>query len=175
MADKASNWIPLTNEKLFFAQVILSYYQTEQQKQSTFGKNTLAGLAESAIAHLYNAYTGLLCELAAEHNLVFQPESITLNELNESLMTRDNGRRDIAELLALVEDQNSWLSGLLSRYRNRFISKQQKSEYKAEEPQLINAISVQSVEDAHSEFDIQAAYQSLKALVESIRSYRIED
>ena len=176
MVDKASNWVPLTNEKLFFAQTLLSYYQLEQEKNSAFSKNKLAGLEESIVSHLNNAYTALLCELAAEHDVPFQVEVITLNELNASLMKKDNGRRDIAELIALVEDQGSWLSKILRKHRNRFISKQEKSEYQGEQPEQINTIAIQSVEESEdSDFDVQSHYVSLKALVDSVRSYRMED
>lgn len=176
MADKASNWVPLTNEKLYFAQVVLDYLKDEQAKESVFSKNRMAALEESAVSHLYNAYTALLCELAAEHNVPFQPDQLTLNQLNEALMQRDDGRREIAELMALLSEPGSWLSRLQQSYRNRFVSKQKKSEYKGEEPELLSIVAVDvSANEEFDSFDLWDAYQAMKQLVDHVRSYRLED
>jgi hypothetical protein len=176
MADKASNWVPLTNEKLYFSQILLGYLKEEQEKASVFSKNRMAALEESVQIHLYNAYVSLLCELAAEHSLPFNAETLTLNELNTALMERDDGRREVAELLQLIEDPSSWLSQLLKGYRNRFISKQQKSEYQGETPELISAVAIDvTVQDEPESLDLHQAHIQLKTLVDSIRSYRLED
>ncbi|GLQ31019.1 DUF6586 family protein [Litoribrevibacter albus] len=176
MADKASNWVPLTNEKLYFAQVILDYLKDEQAKESVFSKNRIAALEESAVSHLYNAYIALLCELAAEHNVPFQVEQLTLNQLNEALMQRDDGRREIAELMALLSEPGSWLSRLHQSYRNRFVAKQKKSEYKGEEPELLSLVAIDaSVDESEENLDLLGAYQAMKQLVDQVRSYRLED
>jgi hypothetical protein len=176
MADKASNWVPLTNEKLYFAQIALGYVEEEQAKDSVFSKNRLAALEESAMIHLHNAYVGLLCELAAEHNVAFHPEQITLNMLNDALMQRDDGRREIAELLGLLSEPNSWLSRLLQSYRNRFVAKQKKSEYQGEEPELVSIVAIDVSEEATTEgLNLFDAYRAMKQLIDQVRSYRLED
>ncbi|MFC3149647.1 DUF6586 family protein [Litoribrevibacter euphylliae] len=175
MADKASNWVPLTNEKLYFAQIALSFFEEEQAKSSVFSQNRLVALEESAVAHLYNAYVGLLCELAAEHNVPFQSETLTLNQLNDALMKRDDGRREIAELLNLLAEPNSWLSRLHQSYRNRFVAKQKKSEYIGEEPELVSLIAIDVTEQEPEGLNLLDAHQAMKQLVEQVRSYRLED
>ena len=176
MADKASNWVPLTNEKLYFAQIMLSYLEQEQQKDSVFGKNRIAALSESVETHLYNAYVSILCELAAEHSVPFQADTITLSALNDTLMQRDDGRREIAELLHLMEEPNSWLARLHQNYRNRFVSKQKKSEYEGETPELISTVAIDVAGSSEpEELNLFDAFKSMKALVDSIRSYRLED
>lgn len=175
MADKASNWVPLTNEKLYFAQIALSFFTEEQAKASVFSQNRLAALEESAVTHLYNAYIGLLCELAAEHNVPFQPDSLSLNQLNEALMKRDDGRREIAELLNLLAEPNSWLSRLHQTYRNRFVAKQKKSEYQGEEPELVSLVAIDITEQETEGLNLFDAHDAMKQLVDQIRSYRLED
>ena len=178
MADKASNWVPLTNEKLFFAQTLLGYLQQEKDSASAFSANRVAALEESTVVHLYNAYQALLCELAAEHNLPFQAESISLQILNEGLQKRNDGRREIAELMALSDNANSWLPLLFNNYRQRFISKQVKSIYQGEQPadsaDLISAINIDACQ-APVSFDLFHIYEQLKTLVNAIRAYRMED
>jgi hypothetical protein len=177
MADKASNWVPLTNEKLFFAQTLLAYYKQEQSSSSLFAQSRLAALEESIVIHLYNAYQSLLCELAAEHSLVFKADQISLGWLNEQLQSRDDGRREIAELLSLVEQPSSWLSELFLTYQARFIAKQQKSEYQGEEPEKINVINaIEVVDDEKSvRVDLITIHECLKKLIDDVRSYRLED
>lgn len=175
MADKASNWVPLTNEKLYFAHLMLAYIEQEQQVSSVFSKNKIAALEESAIMHLYNAYIGVLCELAAEHNVPFSADSISLSLINDALMQRDDGRREVAELLGLLEDPRSWLSRLIQSYRNRFVSKQEKSEYQGETPELISSIAIDVMGIEDETLNVVEAHHALKALVDDIRSYRLED
>jgi hypothetical protein len=121
--------LSLVNQKLGFATAILAQIKST----SNIGKHKLLhqALCESILLHLYSAYLFYLRELA-ENNKVDNVGTISsLKTLTTLLGQIERHPSEVAELVNLTEQPNTWLSKLLSHYMEVFQSPLKPKEKKA--------------------------------------------
>jgi hypothetical protein len=144
--------LSLVNQKLGFATAILA--QTNGTPNIKKHKLLHQALCESILLHLYSAYLFYLRELA-ENNKVDNAESVSsLKVLTTLLGQMERHPSEVAELVNLTEQPNTWLSEFLRHYMGILQSPLKPKEKKAfDSDNFISVVDISQCEPDLKELD----------------------
>jgi hypothetical protein len=129
-----------TNQKLYFAGLALDAWRAAEAAQALNVQTQVQAARETALFHLYGAVLGLCHEIAGFYRLpqagLPQVEAL----LSGEVLAAAPGP-ELAELVELAQQRDSWLAQLLAAYRRLFEPPRQEKPAKAD-PALIVAVNV---------------------------------
>ncbi|MCP8631805.1 PasA protein [Pseudomonas mosselii] len=159
-----------TNQKLFFAGLALESMAKAADSQAMNAQGLLQSERESALFHLYGALLGLCHEIAGFYRLpqasTSRAELLFSDEVLQSVAIPE-----MAELLELARQPETWLARLLAAYADLFRPPVAKKAVKGDVTQpLIQAVNLDEPEPAElSREELEAWRQNLKSLVRRFR------
>ncbi|MDR2307065.1 MAG: hypothetical protein LBE53_07710 [Paucimonas sp.] len=159
-----------TNQKLFFAGLALE----SMAKAGASGAMNAQGLVqaerESALFHLYGALLGLCHEIAGFYRLP-QASAPRAELLLDDETLQSVAIPEMAEMLELARQPETWLARLLSAYADLFRPPVARKVAKTDVTQpLIQAVNLDETESvALSREELEAWRQDLKGLVRRFR------
>lgn len=159
-----------TNQKLFFAGLALESMAKAEQSRAMNAQGLIQAERESALFHLYGALLGLCHEIAGFYRL---PQA---NAARAELLLNDDVLQSVAipemaEMLELARQSETWLAQLLGAYADLFRPPVAKKAPKTDVTQpLIQAINLDQAETpALSREELERWRSSLKDLVRRFR------
>jgi hypothetical protein len=157
-----------TNQKLFFAGLALESMARAEQSQAMNAQGLVQAERESALFHLYGALLGLCHEVGGFYRLPVLPsveQALADDALNSIAIP------EVAEMLELVRQRETWLAQLLVAYADLFRPPVAKKVVKTDVTQpLIQAINLDEPEPvALSREELEGWRQNLKGLVRRFR------
>ncbi|MBA1202076.1 PasA protein [Pseudomonas capeferrum] len=159
-----------TNQKLFFAGLALESMAQATTSRAMNAQGLIQAERESALFHLYGALLGLCHEIAGFYRLpqanASRPELLFGNEMQESIAIPE-----MAEMLELARNSETWLARLLSAYADLFRPPVVKKAAKTDVTQpLIQAISLdEPTVEPLSRQELESWRSELKGLVRRFR------
>ena len=108
-----------TNQKLFFAGLALESMAKAEGSQAMNAQGLIQAERESALFHLYGALLGLCHEIAGFYRLPQAGASRVELLLNDEALN-SIAIPEVAELLELVRQPETWLAQMLSAYADLF-------------------------------------------------------
>jgi hypothetical protein len=165
IAPMAKELYTRTNQKIFFAGLALDAWRKAQAEGAFNAQALVQAEREAALFHLYGGLLGLCHEIAGYYRMAdaTQPRA-------ELLLTRavlDSAPSpELAELVELAQQPETWLAQLLAAYAELFRPPQ--GEKKAKVDPGLPLITALSVEDEAAELapeTLEAWRQQLKELV----------
>ena len=159
-----------TNQKIYFAGLALEALGKAQESRAMNAQALIQAERESALFHLYGALLGLCHEIAGFYRL---PQAAAPRA--ELLLTREVLEAvaipEMAELVELAEQRETWLAQLLSAYADLFRPPVAKKAPKTDVTQpLIQAVSLDEPEaPALSREELENWRQNLKGLTVRFR------
>lgn len=108
-----------TNQKLFFAGLALESMAKAESSQAMNAQGLIQAERESALFHLYGALLGLCHEIAGFYRLPQAAASRVELLLNDEALD-GIAIPEVAELLELVRQPETWLAQLLRAYIDLF-------------------------------------------------------
>ncbi|MFJ9989727.1 DUF6586 family protein [Pseudomonas putida] len=159
-----------TNQKLFFAGLALESMAKAEQSQAMNAQGLIQAEREAAVFHLYGALLGLCHEIAGFYRL---PQA---NAARAELLINDDTLKtvaipEMAEMLELARQPQSWLAQLIKAYADLFQPPVAKKVAKTDVTQpLIQAVNLDEVEEiVLSRAELERWRQDLKGLVRRFR------
>ncbi|MDR6715224.1 hypothetical protein J2W83_004864 [Pseudomonas hunanensis] len=159
-----------TNQKLFFAGLALESMAKAEQSRAMNAQGLIQAERESALFHLYGALLGLCHEIAGFYRL---PQA---NAARAELLLNDEvllsvAIPEMAEMLELARQSETWLAQLLAAYADLFRPPVAKKAPKTDVTQpLIQAINLDQAEQpALSRDELERWRKDLKDLVRRFR------
>ncbi|RWU18052.1 PasA protein [Pseudomonas alkylphenolica] len=159
-----------TNQKIYFAGLALEAMGKAQESRAMNAQALIQAERESALFHLYGALLGLCHEIAGFYRLpqagAPRAELLLTREVLEAVAIPE-----MAELVELAEQRETWLAQLLSAYADLFRPPVAKKIAKTDVTQpLIQAVSLDEPEVvALSREELEGWRQNLKALTVRFR------
>ncbi|MEN5199478.1 DUF6586 family protein [Pseudomonas wadenswilerensis] len=159
-----------TNQKIFFAGLALEALGKAQESRAMNAQALIQAERESALFHLYGALLGLCHEIAGFYRLpqagAPRAELLLTREVLETIAIPE-----MAELVELAEQRETWLAQLLSAYADLFRPPVAKKAPKTDVTQpLIQAVSLDEPEaPALSREELESWRQNLKGLTVRFR------
>lgn len=159
-----------TNQKLFFAGLALESMAKAADSQAMNAQGLLQTERESALFHLYGALLGLCHEIAGFYRLP-QASAARAELLFSDEVLQSVAIPEMAELLELARQPETWLARLLAAYADLFRPPVAKKTVKGDVTQpLIQAVNLDAPEPAElSREELEAWRQNLKSLVRRFR------
>lgn len=159
-----------TNQKLFFAGLALESMAKAGDSQAMNAQGLIQAERESALFHLYGALLGLCHEIAGFYRLpqAAAPQAELL--LNDEVL-KAVAIPEMAEMLELARQPETWLAQLLAAYADLFRPPVAKKTVKTDVTQpLIQAVNLDEPAPAElSREELEAWRQNLKSLVRRFR------
>ncbi|EKT4522287.1 PasA protein [Pseudomonas putida] len=159
-----------TNQKLFFAGLALESMAKAADSQAMNAQGLIQAERESALFHLYGALLGLCHEIAGFYRLPQAAATQVELLLNEEAL---NGIAipEVAEMLELARQPETWLAQLLRAYADLFRPPVAKKAPKTDVIQpLIQAVNLDEPEQALlSREELESWRNNLKGLVRRFR------
>lgn len=159
-----------TNQKIYFAGLALEAMGKAQESRAMNAQALIQAERESALFHLYGALLGLCHEIAGFYRLpqagAPRAELLLAREVLEAVAIPE-----MAELVELAEQRETWLAQLLYAYADLFRPPVAKKVAKTDVTQpLIQAVSLDEPEVvALSREELEGWRQNLKALTVRFR------
>lgn len=159
-----------TNQKLFFAGLALESMAKAEQSGAMNAQGLIQAERESALFHLYGALLGLCHEIAGFYRL---PQAAAPRA--ELLLTDETlsavAIPEMAEMLELARQPQTWLAQLLSAYADLFQPPVERKITKTDVTQpLIQAVNLDDCEEvAVSRVELERWRQALKGLARRFR------
>ena len=157
-----------TNQKLFFAGLALESMAKAADSQAMNAQGLVQGERESALFHLYGALLGLCHEIAGYYRLPMAPsvEQLLADDALSAIAIPE-----VAELLELARQRETWLAQLLGAYADLFRPPVAKKTPKTDVTQpLIQAVNLDQPEPpALSREELESWRSNLKGLVRRFR------
>lgn len=157
-----------TNQKLFFAGLALESMAKAADSQAMNAQGLVQGERESALFHLYGALLGLCHEIAGYYRLPMAPsvEQLLADDALSAIAIPE-----VAELLELACQRETWLAQLLGAYADLFRPPVAKKTPKTDVTQpLIQAVNLDQPEPpALSREELESWRSNLKGLVRRFR------
>lgn len=159
-----------TNQKLFFAGLALESMGKAQVSQAMNAQGLVQAEREAAVFHLYGALLGLCQEIAGFYRLTPSAEPRVEALLAEPAL-RDLAIPEVAELLELAHNRETWLACLLRAYSGLYLPAQAKKAPKGDVTQpLIQAINLdEPASPVLSREELEHWRHSLKDVVRRFR------
>lgn len=163
-----------TNQKIFFAGLLLDdYARLEQERSGAFLARQQA-LQEAIIFHLHGALLGLCHEISGYYRLAAGDVTHASMLINAQALAREPGP-ELAELVELASDSHSWLARLLKAYSALFEPPQQvKASKVAPSVVLIESVSLEPEVPAVDEALLRESREQLKQLALRFRESMTE-
>ena len=156
-----------TNQKLFFAGLALESMAKAEQSQAMNAQGLVQAERESALFHLYGALLGLCHEIGGFYRL---PVVASVEQALADDALNTIAIPEVAEMLELVRQRETWLAQLLSAYADLFrppVAKNSKTD--VTQP-LIQAVNLDEPEHpALSREELESWRNNLKGLVRRFR------
>lgn len=131
-----------TNQKLFFAGLALESMSKAQESRAMNAQGLLQAEREAALFHLYGGLLGLCHEIAGFYRLPQANATQAEALLNEDML-REVAIPEMAELLELAGNPESWLARLLKAHADLFRPPMAKKTPKTDVTQpLIQAVNL---------------------------------
>ncbi|WP_176511682.1 DUF6586 family protein [Pseudomonas faucium] len=157
-----------TNQKLFFAGLALESMAKAADSQAMNAQGLVQAERESALFHLYGALLGLCHEIAGYYRLPMAPsvEQLLADDALSAIAIPE-----VAELLELARQRETWLAQLLGAYADLFRPPVAKKTPKTDVTQpLIQAVNLDQPEPlALSGEELESWRSNLKGLVRRFR------
>ncbi|MFT0519334.1 DUF6586 family protein [Pseudomonas faucium] len=157
-----------TNQKLFFAGLALESMAKAADSQAMNAQGLVQAERESALFHLYGALLGLCYEIAGYYRLPMAPsvEQLLADDALSAIAIPE-----VAELLELARQRETWLAQLLGAYADLFRPPVAKKTPKTDVTQpLIQAVNLDQPEPpALSREELESWRSNLKGLVRRFR------
>lgn len=157
-----------TNQKLFFAGLALESMVKAADSQAMNAQGLVQAERESALFHLYGALLGLCHEIAGYYRLPMAPsvEQLLADDALSAIAIPE-----VAELLELARQRETWLAQLLGAYADLFRPPVAKKTPKTDVTQpLIQAVNLDQPEPlALSGEELESWRSNLKGLVRRFR------
>ncbi|MGH8379495.1 DUF6586 family protein [Pseudomonas sp.] len=159
-----------TNQKIYFAGLALEALGKAQESRAMNSQALIQAERESALFHLYGALLGLCHEIAGFYRLpqagAPRAELLLTREVLEAVAIPE-----MAELVELAEQRETWLAQLLGAYADLFRPLVVKKAPKTDVSQpLIQAVSLDEPEVvALSREELESWRQNLKGLTVRFR------
>lgn len=159
-----------TNQKIYFAGLALDAMGKAQESRAMNAQALIQAERESALFHLYGALLGLCHEIAGFYRL---PQAAAPRA--ELLLTREVldavAIPEMAELVELAEQRETWLAQMLGAYADMFRPPVAKKTAKTDVTQpLIQAVSLDEPEAVPlSREELESWRQNLKGLTVRFR------
>lgn len=153
-----------TNQKIFFAGLSLDSWKNAEESRAMNAQALVQSEREAVLFHLYGALLGLCHEIAGYYRL---PEAgaprVELLLTPEVLAAAPSP--ELAELVELAQQRETWLAELLAAYRVLFQPPQAPKQAKVDPTlPLITAVSVGEEEVLLSREVLESWRQNLKSL-----------
>ncbi|MCY1212178.1 hypothetical protein D9M68_231030 [compost metagenome] len=153
-----------TNQKIFFAGLSLESWRKAEESRAMNAQALVQSAREASLFHLYGALLGLCHEIAGYYRL---PEANAPRV--ESLLTQDvlaaAPSPELAELVELAQQRETWLAELLAAYSALFQPPQAPRQAKVNPTlPLITAVSVEEDAPPLSRECLESWRQNLKSL-----------
>jgi len=157
-----------TNQKLFFAGLALESMAKAEQSQAMNAQGLVQAERESALFHLYGALLGLCHEIGGFYRL---PVVASVEQALADDALNTIAIPEVAEMLELVRQRETWLAQLLVAYADLFRPPVAKKTPKTDVTQpLIQAVNLDEPEHpALSKEELESWRNNLKGLVRRFR------
>ncbi|MCQ4321492.1 DUF6586 family protein [Stutzerimonas stutzeri] len=153
-----------TNQKIYFAGLALENWRRAEEKGALNAPGLIQAEREASLFHLYGALLGLCHEIAGYYRLpgasVPRPELLLMSSAQGA-----SSSPELAELIELAEQPDTWLAQLLKAYSALFEPPRAPAKAKTDPAMpLIEAVRVDAQLPALTREELEAWRSSLKAL-----------
>ncbi|WP_060476656.1 MULTISPECIES: DUF6586 family protein [Pseudomonas] len=157
-----------TNQKLFFAGLALESMAKAEQSHAMNAQGVVQAERESALFHLYGALLGLCHEIGGFYRL---PVVASVEQALDDDALNAIAIPEVAEMLELVRQRETWLAQLLSAYSDLFRPPVAIKAPKTDVTQpLIQAVNLDKAEPAVLSRELLESWRNdLKGLVRRFR------
>jgi hypothetical protein len=158
-----------TNQKLFYAGLSLESWRAAQEGQAVNSLALIQAEREAALFHLYGALLGLCHEIAGYYRL---PESnaARAEQLLDKALLDTAPSPELAELIELAQQSETWLAQLLKAYSELFQPPLAAKKVKVDPcTPLIEAISLDQEVPPLARETLESWRQELKGLAKRFR------
>ncbi|MBS7661250.1 PasA protein [Pseudomonas lalucatii] len=158
-----------TNQKLFYAGLALESWRQAQEGRAMNAQALIQAEREAALFHLYGALLGLCHEIAGYYRL---PERTAprAEQLLSHAVLEAAPSPELAELVELAQQPETWLAQLLRAYAELFQPPQGERKAKVDPATpLIEAVSLDREEPPLARETLEAWRQQLKVLAQRFR------
>jgi len=154
-----------TNQKIYFAGLSLEALGKAQEGRAINSQALLQAERESALFHLYGALLGLCHEIAGFYRLP-QANSARAEDLLTQEVLDAVAIPEMAELIELARQPETWLARLLASYRALFLPPSAPKKAKGDVTQpLIVAVNLDDEPEAElTREELESWRQQLKSL-----------
>lgn len=154
-----------TNQKLFFAGLALESLRKAETGEAMNAQALMLAEREAALFHLYGGLLGLCHEVAGYYRLAEAGAPRVELLLNQDVL-RASPTPELAELVEIAQQPESWLARLLAAYSALFQPPQAPKTAKVDPAlPLIGLVSVEEESPALSSDELESWRQQLKQLV----------
>jgi hypothetical protein len=159
-----------TNQKIYFAGLALDALGKAEESRAMNAQGLIQAERESALFHLYGALLGLCHEIAGFYRLpqanAPRAESLLTKEVLEAIAIPE-----MAELVELAQQPETWLAQLLTAYNALFLPPRAPKKPKGDVTQpMIIAVSVNDEPEPElSREELESWRQQLKGLTVRFR------
>ncbi len=155
-----------TNQKIYFAGLALEAMRRAETGQALNAQALLQAEREACLFHLYGGVLSLCHEIAGYYHVV-PANAPRVELLLNSTVLAASPSPELAELVELTQQADSWLAQLLAAYARLFMPPQAPKVAKVDPTlPLINAVNLDEVEAAPelSSVELESWRQPLKVL-----------
>lgn len=155
-----------TNQKLYFAGLALDAWRKAEEARPMNAQALIQAEREAALFHLYGAVLGVAHEIAGYYRLPQAGASRVELLLNPEVLAAAPSP-ELAELVELAQQSETWLAQLLVAYAELFQPPREPRKAKADPTQsLIQAVSLDADEPRPlSNRELEAWRKSIKEMV----------
>ncbi len=158
-----------TNQKIFYAGLSLESWRKAQEEQALNAQALIQAEREAALFHLYGAVLGLCHEVAGYYRLAQSDVPRVELLLNEAVLEASPSP-ELAELVELAQQRETWLAQLLAAYAELFQPPRAEKKAKLDPvAPLIQAVSLDQEEPPLALETLEAWRQELTRLTRRFR------
>lgn len=153
-----------TNQKLFFAGLSLEAWRRAVADDGLEAPGRVQAEREASLFHLHGALLGLCQEVAGFYRTP-QADATAVEAILDRAALEAHPTPELAELLEIAGNPDTWLSELLRHYRRLFEPLRAPAKAKQDPGlPLIEAVSLDTAEPALSPDEVEAWRRELKAV-----------
>jgi hypothetical protein len=151
-----------TNQKIFYAGLALESWRKAEEGLAMNAQGLIQAEREAVLFHLYGALLGICHEIAGYYHLA-QANAPRVEQLLDKGAMAEAPGPELAELMELAQQPETWLAQLLSAYAALFQPPQAPKTAKVDPGlPLIQAVSVDEVEPPLERARLEEWRQRLK-------------
>lgn len=158
-----------TNQKIFYAGLALESWRTAQEGQALNAQALVQAEREAVLFHLYGAVLGLCHEVAGYYRLA-ESDVPRVELLLSKAVLEASPSPELAELVELAQQRETWLAQLLAAYAELFQPPRAVKKAKLDPATpLIQAVSLDQQEPPLALETLEAWRQELTGLTRRFR------